>query len=271
MATTGLDVRIRVGDSRLEVTRFTKTIDQVVIALREIDALYVRRPPERVTWVVAGLRQQEGALSVRVEAQSKGRRPRTDLLVPADALVAGARRLQEAAVVPDLYSPQTVERVGGIATPKGGLSSVEFATYNGSRGEPAILSNSVREHAEEAVRGREESFGSFAGVLEVLAQPRRGEGVLKLSIYDEQSRRAILGKASREFESQIHELFGERVLAGGILTRNSSGQPIRLEVKELERFATAPYPAADDLLGAAPDWLGGMAVDAYIAEVRRGI
>ncbi|WP_157170707.1 hypothetical protein [Nocardia araoensis] len=270
MTTTGLDVRLRVGQSRVEVTRFTKTIDQVVIALREIDALYVRRPPERVTWVVAGLRQHASELSVRVEAESKGRRPLEDLLVPADALVSGARQLQEVAEVPELYSPQTVERVIDIATPKGGLHSVEVATYNGSRGEPVTLSNSVRDNAKEAVRGRGESYGSFAGVLEVLARPRRRTEMLKLSIYDVQTRRAIIGMASSEFEEKVHALFGKRVLAGGLLTRNSSGQAIRLEVKQLEGFEAVPYPKADDLLGAAPDWLGGMSVDAYIAEVRRG-
>lgn len=269
MATSGLEVRLRAGAARAEVTRFTHTIDQVVLALREIDSLYVHRPPERAKWVVADLRRDADILSVRVEAQSGGKRPREDLLVSADVFVEGAQILQVKSEVPPLYSPQTVERVGKIATPRGGVEDVVVATYNGRTGDWATLSKNVREHAQEAVRGREESFGSFCGLLEVLARPRRNSNTLKVSIYDEDSRHAIVGIAPSEMESQMHELFGERVLAGGMLIRNSSGQPIRINLKQLERLESPPYPSTSDLLGVEPDWLGGIPVDQYIAEVRR--
>lgn len=193
-----------------------------------------------------------------------------DLLVPADALVAGAEHLYQVSEIPPLYSPRTVERVADIATPKGGIEDVVVATYNGRVGKTVALSTDVRVHAKEAVRGREFSFGSVSGTLELLAKPRRSQDSLKVSIYDPHRRTAVIGIAPAGMEGQIHDLFGESVLAGGLVSRNSRGQAVRIDISDLEPMMTQQYPDADALLGVAPDWLGDMTVDEYITEVRGG-
>nr|WP_218681144.1 hypothetical protein [Rhodococcus qingshengii] len=269
MTTTGIEVRVRAGHERAEVTRFTKTINEVVLSLREIDRVYLERAT-RATWVIADLSNQSGDMRVRLEARPHSmKRELRDMVVPADALVNGAVQLARVAEVPKLYMPNTVRRLAGIATLQGGVQGVSVATYNGRVGTTVELTQAVREHAEQAVQGRERSYGSFAGVLDLISKRRNQRG-LKISMYDRASRRAIDGNAPESMEEQIRELFGHRVLAGGIVTRNERGQAIRIEMKRLEQIenGASGRPSTDELLGIAPDWLGNLSVDEYIAGVR---
>lgn len=114
MPTTGLEVRLTEGRERAEVTRFTKTLDEIVRALREIDRVYLRKGT-RATWVMAALSHNpdRDELVVRLEARPRSSaRSSEDMLKPVKALVNGAERLAEVAEVPEYFSPATVGRLG---------------------------------------------------------------------------------------------------------------------------------------------------------------
>jgi hypothetical protein len=119
MTTTGLEVRVRQGNERAEVGRFTATLSNVVGALREIDRVYVMRAT-RATWVVADLSRDADEMIVRLEARpSPKKRPVEDMLTAAAALVTGAHRLETLPEVPPLYLPETVSRIAQLATETG--------------------------------------------------------------------------------------------------------------------------------------------------------
>ncbi|MCP2192520.1 hypothetical protein LX14_000210 [Williamsia deligens] len=57
MVATGLEVTLHQGRERAEVSRFTRTLDGIVLSLREIDQVYLTRAP-RATWVQADLKHR---------------------------------------------------------------------------------------------------------------------------------------------------------------------------------------------------------------------
>jgi len=271
MTTTGLEVRLHEGRERAEVTRFTKTLDEIVRSLREIDRVYLMRGT-RATWVLADLRHDHDEMVVRLEARaSTSARTAEDMLVPVMAFVAGAASLNEVAVIPRLFSPTTVERLASLAEAKQGVQSVSVAAYNGQVGPRVALSDSVREHAREAVRPFEISYGSISGVLDLVGTSHRQRG-MRLSIYDPAGRQAVDGFVAERLAEELRLMWRHRVLAGGKIKRNRRGQVIRIEVDRIERLPDDDRgrPDTDQVLGMAPDWLNGQSVDQYLREVRGG-
>ena len=269
MTTTGLEVRLHQGRERAEVTQFTKTVDEVIRTLREIDRTYVAGA-NRAIWVIADLAHDHDDMIIRVEPRLrlKTTRDAADFLVPVDAFVNGAAELRENADVPPLFVDSTVNRLVEIAKPNGGVQSVSIARYNGKAGPDVPLSEVVVAHALEAVRPQETSMGSLTGILTSLGD-RRGKKI-GLSIVDSVTKRAVSGTATEDMADVVRDLWRHRVLVGGELTRNGRGQVIKIHVDRVEALPDpgSAHPKLSHLLGAAPDWLGGRSVDDYLSEVR---
>jgi len=269
MPATGLEVRLHEGRERAEVTRFTRTLDEIVLSLREIDHVHLLRGT-RATWVLADLKHEEDDLVVRLEArQVPSRRDWTDMLVPVAAFVDGAAQLREEAAIPPLFAPNTVRRLARIATPRDGVQSVTVSTYNGSPGPKVDISSSVQEHATTAVKAFEISYGSLAGHLAKLVE-RRGDRV-GFTIRDETHRQAVEGSAPIALAEELRAAWMHRVRLGGKIKRNVRGQAIRIDVDQMERLPedNRKRPRAIDLLGAAPHWAQGLTPEEWM-EAHRG-
>ncbi|WP_347268962.1 hypothetical protein [Paracoccus sp. (in: a-proteobacteria)] len=268
MPTTGLEVRLTEGRERAEVARFTKTLDEIVRSLREIDRVYLRKGT-RATWVLADLKHDHEELIVRLEARPRSsERTVEDMLRPVDALVIGAERLGEVAEVPEFFLPQTVGRLGELATPKEGVQAVALAPYNGVVGRAVYLTDAVQRNALEAVSPFEMSYGSVTGVVEVLGTARKNN--LRLNIYESGNRRPIQAYVAAAEAEQVRQLWLHRVLVGGIIKRNRRGQVIRIDVDQVMPLPETDdaRPSTDEVLGIDPGWLGAKTVDEYLREVR---
>ncbi|MDI3195427.1 hypothetical protein QK290_13480 [Pseudarthrobacter sp. AL07] len=270
MTTTGLEVRLREGRERAAVHRFTKTLDDLVLALREIDKSYLTHG-SRPTWVIAGLNHESsGDMIVRLEARSPSRtRPLEDMLLSVEALVDGVNSLGSLPEVPRFYSPETVGRITRIATPSEGFAEVSVASYNGKINSRAVLTSEVRQNAELALQGKEVSYGSISGTLDTVSSaPARN--ILRARIYDEQTQRAVAGVVSQDLSESLRQHWNHRVLVGGLITRNGRGQALKIEIDQLERLPENDLgmPSPAELLGIAPTWLNGENVDDYMGSIR---
>lgn len=265
----GLEVRLRAGAERAEVLRFTRTLNEVVASLREIDRAYHTRRSE-ATWVVADTGRDQGDFVIKVELRAPGRnRDIHDMMVPAQALVEGVELLAQVPEVPRYYLPQTVRRLATIGQPGHGVRRVELATYNGRRGRPVPVSDEVLAHAATAVRAARRSLGSVVGTLEALRAGRGARRATKVTIFEPRTRRAVSGRVANHLVDQLPDAWGHRVALGGLLVRNERGQVVDMEVDRLERLPETPTrPSTTELLGIAPDWIDGMDVDEYVASVR---
>jgi hypothetical protein len=255
MTDGALDVRIRHNHERLELARLTKTLTDVRLALAEIDRVYILRG-NRPKWVVDTVRDEENYLLVRLGAGFTPRRDTQSLMLPATALVSGITSLNRLPEVPQYYTASTVERVVKIGEPGQGVAEVSLATVNGRISDYVPVSEPVRQHAREAVRGTETSLGSIAGLLDQMNARRAGRGLLMVGLYDALARRAVIGHVPASMESEVQKLWRHRVLAHGFVTRNSRGQPIRIRI---ERFELLPE---DDSERASVNELLGLTLTA---------
>jgi hypothetical protein len=195
------------------------------------------------------------------------------LLAPAEALVSGVESLQRIPEVPQYYTESTVERLLKIGQPGQGVKEVSLATVNGKVDNDYVpVSEPVRQHAQEAVRGAETSLGSVAGWLDQMNARRFGKGLLVVSLFDSLTHRAVTGHIPAAMEPEVRKLWRRRVLAIGQVMRNERGQPVRISIESFEQLpeddsARAPV---DQLLGIDRDWTSGQSVDEYVREARRG-
>jgi len=275
VATTALEVRFaQDSDLRVDLARFNSTLEQVALSLREIDrALLVRGT--RPVWVIQDLGRVGDVLSVRLTARavSSLRRERRSLLEPIEALVDGARQLEQTPELPQYYSDQTVSRLIKIGDPaQGGLREVSLATVNGEVGVPVHLSGQMMEHAREAVRAAEVSHGTVTGTLDILNSRARSGGKVRVSIFDTFSRRGVTGWAETELGDVMRSDWGHRVEATGRLTRNERGQVVKMEIHRIERLPedNSGRPSTDELLGISPDWTGDKSTAEFLRRARRG-
>lgn len=268
--TGALDVKIRSNADRVELARLTRTLNEVRLALAEIDRVYVSRG-RRPKWVVDSLRDHPDFLLIRLTAGETPRRDSGSLLAPAEALVSGVASLERIPEVPQYYTESTVERLLKIGQPGQGVKEVSLATVNGKVNEYVSVSEPVRQHAQEAVHGTETSLGSVAGWLDQMNARRVGKGLLVVSVFDSLTRRAVTGHIPAAMEPEVHQLWRRRVLARGLVTRNERGQPVRISIDGFELLPEDDSGRApvDDLLGIDPDWIGGQSVDEYVREARR--
>ena len=82
MAGTGLEVRLHQGRDRAEVSQFTRTLNEIVASLRDIDQVYLLRGT-RATWVLDDLKHVRDDLVVRLQARNvPSNRDISDMMVP---------------------------------------------------------------------------------------------------------------------------------------------------------------------------------------------
>lgn len=273
MGPDGLEVRIRQGEERADVERFTRTLNRLVATLRVIDGAYTASAV-RPKWVVAGLSSQGQDLVARVTARPDQRAKRSveDMLVPVSALVRGVGLLAKQPEVPPLFVERAVTHLLEASQPTDGVQEVSLATFNGKVGPQAAVSKAVRENAAAAVQSGYVTWGSVSGVLDIVNL--RSRKSLKISVFDPATGRAVSGVISMDQDPEVHkaarEALGSRVLVGGQIHRNRRGQSLRVDVERIEVLGPVDTPPLkwEALLGAAPELLEGRSVDEYLGRVR---
>ncbi|WP_242892384.1 hypothetical protein [Actinomadura litoris] len=272
MSTTALEMHVRQGAEQVELQRLTVALDNLRLALSEIDRSLIDRG-SRPRWVITELSQHDQIMQVKVTAAPTPRRSSASLLEPVDALVSGVAHLQREPELPEYYTKRTVERLLKIGEPGRGIQEVSLATVNGKVGRHIPVSEPVLRHARSAITGKQRSLGSVAGYLDTMsARHIKGKGLLRVSLFDPLTRRSVIGELPADKAAEVHDHFWRtRVLARGQVTRNDRGQTISISIEHLEQLPGEPDQRAplEEILGADPDWLGGQNVDEYLREARR--
>ena len=267
-----MEVRLHQGRERAEVSKFTRTLDEIILSLREIDQVHLLRGT-RATWVLEHVEHQRDDLVVRLEPRNvPSGRDVTDMMVPVQALVDGADVLHLRATVPQLFAPKTVTRVAKLATPSVGVLGVSIATYNGRKGDHVELDTAVKDNATAAVNPTVLAYGSVTGTLSALRHRERRHGGVSVTVRDDLERRAITGFVPESQAELLRNVWRHRVMLRGIIKRNSSGQAIHIDVDGIERMPddNSGRPSTDAVLGAGSGWLGDVTVDDYIDQLRDG-
>lgn len=254
------------SDSRVTLASYTAVLDEVRLALTEVDRHRLPGRHPRLDWAIQDIGGKKDLRIVLSPTRIPRQRDAETLGWSSEGLVAGISQLEERPVIPDWFSETTVERVQRVGKhiDRGRINHVEIA----SRHEHSVINDVTIRRAREAVKPATTTWGSVFGRLEELVA-RSGSNP-RAVIYPEGSRRAVRVRASSDQIGQLREAWGQRVLAGGQLMRNSVGQPIRLELTEIQVLPVRDSLTARDLLGIAPGATGSMTTAEYIDELRNG-
>ena len=185
-------------------------------------------------------------------------------------LIEGIGQLRELQELPPYFSSDIAEdliKLGRQAR-QPGVSGVSFqlpgTVEAGPRTEP--VSEAVVSNARASVEGSERTLGSVAGMLDVI-NLRRGAHVV--SLYDDDTRRAVRCKFADELFETMKDALGHRVRALGEVTRNRRGQILHVDIERVELLPDEVIaPSVDELAGIAPWYTGDQSTDEYLRSVR---
>ncbi|HWG73692.1 MAG TPA: hypothetical protein VG184_06525 [Acidimicrobiales bacterium] len=162
---------------------------------------------------------------------------------------------------------EDVARIGKRAHQEG-LTAVSFHTPKTdlvpARAER--ITEAVVEHDLASIQDTDRAVGSVAGVLDVI-NLRRGNH--HVSLYDDETRRAVRCRFPDELFTTMKDALGKRVRAFGEVTRNRSGQILQVDIDRVEALAEATsVPTVDELAGIAEWYTGDQSTEDYLRSVR---
>jgi len=266
MATT-VELLLAQQPGGVAIRSYTSLLDQILLALEELDRVAVPGRASRPEWAVRDISTAAGQLRLLLSPRTLPRARGEETLARAgSALVAGVLALSEEPEIPILFSETTVLRVDAIGSRigHGGVAGVGLTSINGVTSDTAYVSEAVQRNAAEAVEPATVAYSSLIGKLDVISARRERRRIGLLT----EAGRPVLCDVQRLPRQIILDAFEQRVLVSGRLRRNSRGQPVRLDVDAIEEV-TEPAPVlARDLLGAAPELTDGLSTEDYMAVVR---
>lgn len=265
-----LEIKLSSPHRTLDLRSFTQVLTQMRLTLEEIDrnATPVRTP--RVQWGIRDMDMKAGGRVFLVPEIIPRARAWSTLALPTDGLVGGVQSLSQTAEIPPYFSEGTIGRVQAIGKHVSAGTFDKISVSSRREALPAEVGRQTVENAARAVEPIRRSFSSVVGTLDVLDYNRGGRRA-RAEVRVSGSRHAVRIFADHGQAAELRNAWGQRVRAVGLLKRNLAGQPVSLDLEELEVLGSPPEPVSPwDILGIDPDFTGGMNTAAYMERVRRG-
>ncbi|MGW1497254.1 hypothetical protein ACWCQW_01460 [Streptomyces mirabilis] len=265
---SALEVRIAPTSTRLDLKTYTQILNEVRMSLEEVDrtALPVRSP--RLRWAIDEMTMESDVRIVLVPAVVPAKRTWQSIAAPLHGFVDGIESLTESPRIPPFFSERTVARVGHIGKHlgAGGVEQVAVTSLNGDR-HTAVVDEETVSNATQAVLPAKSAFSSVTGTLDVLSHSKGSSP--RALIRDPRTRHAVRVVAHSDHSELLRNAWGRRVMASGILQRNSEGQAVSLQMTDLEvlpDYQSRMDPA--DILGINPRITGDLSTAEYLKQVR---
>jgi len=273
MSDAALEVRLGGKPGGISERAFTGTLDNVTRALEELDRILEPRRTSRPVWNVTHTAwETDGSARVQLtpDLRSSSSRSFEEVSRPTAELWGGIRSLDRLPEIPNMFTESVVERVsslrGLIDRPRSGLASIALVPLMvDSPRPPADVSESVHSNAQAAIAAASLSYGSLIGRLDLISARGRYR---KIGLYADGGV-AVNCNVDKIPYPELFALFDQRVAAIGLLRRNASGQPVRLDVDSIERIPESAVVGSAALLGAIPDLGGDLTAVEYVRS-RRG-
>jgi hypothetical protein len=257
-----LNVRVEGAPGAIPARAFIEVLRTSLDVLDQLERAenVAAKPPGG--WLISEL-QNSSAVAVL-------RRPDAPSVQSPLRLVEGLALLKEQQELPPYFSPDVARdlvRIGGqMRLP--GVSGVTFGIPAGNEvaARQEQVTEAVLTNARASVEETETTIGSVTGMLDVI-NLRRGAHIV--SLYDEETRRAVRCKFPEALFETVKSALGHRVRALGAVTRNRRGQVLRVDIDRVEAMPDAPgAPSVDELAGIAPWYTGEQSTEDYLRSVR---
>ena len=246
-------------DSFLLVLRESHSI------LQELDRALSKQRNGTLKWVVAGL--QEGSAVVKVESRVI-RGDEDHSLRVAQHFIDGIHTIQNEAVTPALFSLDTMTSMRRIVRYLGtnGVSALEVIAPDLNKS--VELSSESSDKIQALVGVHHKSIGSVEGRLELISIHARDR---RFNVYHAITSKAVRCNLPNSMEQEVVGSLGRRISVSGLVSFNSRGEPIRVDVNHLRVFKEeGELPSIAQILGLVPDITGDLTTEEHFRELRDG-
>jgi hypothetical protein len=110
-----------------------------------------------------------------------------------------------------------------------------------------------------------QAIGSVIGRLEAISL----HGTPRFNVYDALSQRPVKCEFTPRDLDTVKDALGRCVVVAGIVYRNAAAQPLRVARPTLTILPLEEeLPGVDEIVGADPDFTGGMSTEDYVRHLR---
>lgn len=178
----------------------------------------------------------------------------------------GLRSLADVSTPPPFFSSNALGILRKMSSRLGAVAGARLVVSNGGQDTTAVIDAETAGQIDELLSSRHEAHGSVIGALEAINIHRRRIA----RVYREDRHDAVECSFDQGFTDDVARALGRRVVASGVIHRSASGDPLRLELHELETLPDEEeLPTINELIGIDPDFTSGLASEDYVAEQRR--
>jgi hypothetical protein len=260
-------LRLRIEGDVIPLNSFVAIMSDTIKILHDLERAIASRQKAAIEWVI-----QDLSSNSPITADIATRVVDTELLerVPdqvVDTYVSGLRTLSEEAHVPAWFSEGSLRKVQTVANKvgKGGVEAIKAFSLNGQVGEAAPVTRETAVNVASVLRPVSKAIGSIKGRLEVISLHKAN----RVTVYDLRTHRGIRCSFPDTQLDEVKSALGRVVTARGVIYRNASGDPVKVETKRFE-IAPESLPTVDDLVGSDPDFTGGLTTEEYMERLRDG-
>ncbi|MFY9782376.1 MAG: hypothetical protein WAK12_02430 [Acidimicrobiales bacterium] len=255
---TNLTLKIEGPRNRVPASALAVVLTESLSILEEIQQ--IRAAGHSVTWYITGLSIGSAQAVITAEDISD------DSFVIGSEFVKAIQVVEQGESLPEYFSAKSLTGLKRMARPFGtpGVKYLEVSVRTGDRKRAARTvraTGKIVENLDKLQAPRSRSIGSITGVLDTISTRPSN----KFLVFDRVSRRPVTCQFKDEQLDEIKDSFVHRVVVSGIIVRNSSGQPLRIEDAE---FVVLGEPLAlTGLVGIDPGFTGGLSLPEYFERV----
>jgi hypothetical protein len=254
----------RVGtEDRISLGAFIDALRNFLMALKDMDATISANPMGSVRWDVTTLQKSSPPLVGVTPSQRKASVLDHSYKVESQ-FIENLRLLSTRAERNDFLSDSALDRIEKLAKRTSTIGPM--AAWLPSNGLPKMegeISSTTLQNVTELTGVKFSGFGSITGKLESISVHNGDE----FRVWDKKTGKPIRCKYKPAIEQQIKDALRKSVVVVGTILMNSSGNPISMDVEEIEEANQRTTPlSVDQLSGAIKDFTGGRPLREFLEE-----
>lgn len=257
-------IYMRVGEGQaVDLPEFVGAMGNFLGLLREVDSTVAEKKGGHLRWRVTTLNNAPSPLVgvtpllLRNAGNDTSTRVEREIINNVVSLTEKGERnkfLSDAAL-------SRVERIAKSA-PKIGESVI----YTDKRGDVSLSTKvtiKTLTQVQDLTSIKSISFGTVVGSLDSISVHHGKE----FRVWDENFKRPVRCRFHAKQESQAKDLLGLRVIVTGMVSADRYGQPLSMNVENLEGAALGMLPSIEEMVGLVPNFTGGLSLREFFEDM----
>jgi hypothetical protein len=258
-------IYMRVGAGQaVDLPEFVGAMGNFLGLLQEVDSAVAEKKAGHLRWRVSTLRMNSPSplvgvtpLLLRNALSDTSTRVEREIINNVVSLTEKGERnkyLSDAALA-------RVERIAKTA-PKIG-ESVIYTDTKGALNLSTKVTIKTLSQVQDLTSIKSVSFGTVVGNLDSISVHRGRE----FRVWDETFKRPVRCRFQAKQESQAKDLLGRRVMVTGMVNADRYGQPLSMNIENLEGASPEMLPSIEEMIGLVPDFTGGLSLREYFEDM----